>query len=76
MPDLYKSPERLKETPVQKGQYLSKYHYTARARYIMKLSLVISHMPRDPNAIRRSGGEKEMKDTVQTLNIKTFRKFF
>lgn len=27
-------------------------------------------MPRDPNAIRRGGGEKEIKDAVQTLNIK------
>lgn len=32
-------------------------------------------MPGDPNAIRRSGGEKEIKDTVQPLDIKTFRKF-
>lgn len=30
-------------------------------------------MPRDPHAVR-GGGEKEIKDTVQTLNIKTFRK--
>lgn len=76
MPDPYRSPKRLKETPVQKGQYLSKCHYTAQACYIMTLFLVISHMPRDPNGIGRGGGEKEIKETVQTLNIKTFRKCF